>query len=60
MKRAIQDRLKQDYRILVRCPFIPKTNVRVCVSKDFESKANSRPDLLQVIDDQWEAVYYYN
>ena len=60
MKRAIQDRLKQDYGILVRCPFIPKANLRVCVCKDFESRTNSRPDLLRVIDDQWETVYYEN
>lgn len=56
MNRVIQDRLKHDYRVLTRCPFIPKIRVHVSLRKDFESRANSRLDLLQLIDEQWEEV----
>ena len=53
---ALRDSLSKGYTILLTCPFLRENCVSAVVSKQFASKACSRPDLLAVIDKQWDIV----
>lgn len=56
MKHIIKDVLKSEYTPLVYCPFIKEWQLHPIVRREFESKAVHCPDLLAVIDKEWDFV----
>ena len=54
--RALSDSLSRDYSILFTCPFLRRNQVSAVVRKEFGSKACDRKDLLDIIDEEWNAV----
>lgn len=60
MKHIIKDALCSDYKALVRCPFIRKTQLKATLDKKFGSKAVERLDLLKTIDTEWNYVKIIN
>lgn len=56
MKHIIKDILKYEYTPLVYCPFIKERQLRPIVRREFESKAVHCPDLLTIIDKEWDFV----
>ena len=54
--RALSDSLCKDYSILFTCPFLRRNQVSAVVRKEFGSKACDRKDLLDIIDEEWNAV----
>ena len=57
IKYMMNDVLRHQYTLLLHCPFIQQTQLKVIVSEDSASKSVYRPDLNKVIDEEWNSVH---
>ena len=54
--RALSDSLSWDFCFVFTCPFLRRNQVSAVVRKEFGSQDCDRKDLLDLIDEEWNAV----